>query len=94
MSQEVLGHFKKGPGETLDYTIEWTAWLDGDTINAVTDWALDGLTLESQSGSFTSLQTALLSGGTIGQRYKISNTIQTAASKIAVRSFYIDVVER
>ena len=95
MAQESLGTFKKGPTEVMDYTLEWDAFLVDDTISGTTTWTVPaGITKDSQAGGVTSLQSVWISGGTIGQRYKISNTIVTTAGVTAKRSFYIDVVER
>ena len=70
----------KDPAEVLDYDIDWTLRLAGDTIVTST-WSMvttDGL-LTIASQSFTTLITkAVLSGGTLGFVYILQNMVTTA----------------
>jgi hypothetical protein len=69
----------KDPNEVLDYQIDWSDRLDGDTIDAST-WAFasgDGM-LVMDSDSFTGTTTTLwLSGGTLNATYEVTNHITT-----------------
>lgn len=72
----------KDPDEILDFSIDWSARLDGDTISTVT-WANAtpaGLTRTAQqtSGAVT---TAFFSGGTEGETYFVTCTIDTAGGR-------------
>ena len=71
--------FQKDPNAQLDYVIDWSSWLNGDTIvNSV--WIVpSGIDLVDQS--FTNQNATIwLSGGTIGARYRVTNRITTSTS--------------
>ena len=78
--------------DVADYTVDWTQWLDGDTI-ATSDFSVSaGMTIESQSNNATS-GTVVLSGGTAGNNYTVTHSITTAGSLEAQRSFVVRVRE-
>lgn len=86
----------KDPAATLDYSADWNAWLDGDTILTSTWEAPTGITVESSpapshAGGVT---TVWLSGGTAGERYAVVNHVVTAAGRIDERTLYVHVMER
>ena len=86
--------FHKDPDATLDYNVNWADWLDtGDTISSVSFDADDGITIDSESNTNT-VATAVISGGTVGTRYKITCSIVTANGDEDDRSFYIRVREK
>lgn len=66
----------KDPDEVLDYVIDWTARLAGDTIVTSTWEVPTGLTKGSDSAT-ASTTTVWLSGGTLNERYEITNRIVT-----------------
>lgn len=70
----------KDPDEVLDYQIDWTTRLDGDTIATSTWIVADGITKDSDSNT-TTATTIWLSGGTIGDRYELTNRITTAGGR-------------
>lgn len=67
----------KDPDEVLDYEIDWTARLAGDTISTSTWTVPSGITKNSDT-SAASTTTIWLSSGTIGTSYSILNRIVTA----------------
>ena len=76
----------------LDYQIDWTTWLDGDTI-ATSTWIVPaGITRDSDSKSNTAT-TIWLSGGTDGEVYEIVNRITTAGGRTQDRTVSITVKE-
>ena len=79
----------------LDYTIDWTKWLDevGDTIETSTWIVPTGLTKVTETNT-TKLATVWLSGGTVGMNYTVTNRITTAAGRADDRSITIRVRER
>jgi hypothetical protein len=85
--------FLKDPDSTLDYTLDWTAWLDGDTITSSTWTVPAGLVQESATYT-TTTATIWLSGGIAGNDYVITNSIVTAAGRIEDRSIRIRVIQR
>lgn len=81
--------FRKDPDAVLDYTVDWGAWLDGDTI-ATSDWVVpDGITEDAATNTTTSA-TIWLSGGTEGAAYRIVNRIVTAAGRTDDRTIVIN----
>jgi hypothetical protein len=83
----------KNPNADLDYSIDWTAWLAGDTIST-SAW-----TIPSDSGIVGHTQTILtgnhtitwLSGGTPGGPYRITNRIVTAGARTDERSLEVTI---
>lgn len=70
----------KDPDSILDYSIDWSNWLEGDTLQSV-DWFLPaGITKENQSNT-TTVATVWLSGGADGNVYNIVCRIVTAGGR-------------
>ena len=86
--------FIKDPQAVLNYSVDWSLWLAaGDTI-ATSAWTVPaGLTLVSQSNNAT-MATVVVSGGTVGVNYVITNHITTAASRQDDRSIVLQVEDR
>lgn len=90
----------KDPEATLDYSIDWTNWMPtSDTINTST-WAVtspsgdsDPITVSSDSET-SYVATAVLTGGTAGNSYTITNTIATVNNITDRRNFRIFVKNR
>jgi len=99
--QDRVGHFiEKDPYAVLDYSLDFQNWLpSGDTISSVTVTAetISGdaapLTIDSTSNT-TTVATANISGGTVGNIYNVEYKIETANSLRDSRNFRIKVVER
>lgn len=85
--------FLKDPDSVLDYVIDWSDWLDGDTISTST-WATpSGITKDSDSNN-TTTTTIWLSGGTLGKTYRITNRIVTAAGRTADETFKVKMINK
>ena len=86
----------KDPDAVLDYSIDWSAWLDGDTIST-SSWAIDegdaSLVIDSDTKS-TTATTVWLSGGTLGYEYLVRNRIVTNGGRTDDRSIAIKVVQK
>lgn len=82
----------KDPDARLDYVINWTTWLDGDTLNAVT-WVIPtGIT--EGTGAYAStfdgqIATVWLSGGTLHSKYDIVCRITTSLGRIDDYTFTV-----
>ncbi len=88
-----LRTFVKDPDSTLDYSIDWTRWLNGDTIVNST-WAVgDGITKSSVTNT-TTQATVWLAGGTAGTSYTATNTIITAAGLTVERSIEVTIASK
>ena len=71
----------KDPDELLDYVIDWTDALGGDTI-AASAWTVPvGITGTMQSNTETSA-TIWISGGELDQNYTLLNQITTAGGRV------------
>ncbi|MBI4905706.1 MAG: hypothetical protein HY820_18885 [Acidobacteria bacterium] len=85
--------FAKDPNSVLDYSIDWTRWLDGDAI-ATSEWIVpDGLT-KVTDGRTTKTATVWLSSGSAGQSYTVTNRITTSGGRTEDRSFTVKIEER
>lgn len=83
--------FEQGPDEVVDYGFSWASRLDGDTIAMSTFELPDGLTSVSEGrGTDTDTETVIfVSGAQEGSRYRIVNTITTAAGRTWTRTIWI-----
>lgn len=85
--------YAKDPDAVLDYLIDWTAWLDGDTI-ATSTWTVEtGLTKDSDSNT-TTTTTIWVSGGTAGTNYEATNHIVTDGGREDDRTLTFIIRER
>ena len=82
----ILGRFTKQPGETLDYDIDFSEWFvgrsDAPTSHTVTVPAGITKVADSRDGNVVKV---VLSGGTSGEKYKITVTLTTNASPALVK---------
>ena len=90
------GYFvKKDPQAVLDYTVDYTNFLQtGDSIASQTTTADTGLTVDSSSiiGSSKKI-TMNLSGGTVNTTYEVKLTAVTANSLTFVHRFKVKCEE-
>lgn len=89
----IIASFDKDPDETLDFTIDWAAWLDDDTISSSV-WSVPSGLTEGSSSYGNTTTTLWASGGTDGTDYRCTNTIVTAAGRTVQRTIMIRVKER
>lgn len=83
----------KDPASVLDYKVEWSTWLADDTIDTSSWTVPTGITKDSDTHT-TTAATIWLSGGTVGETYKLTNRITTAGGRTDERSFTISIRER
>lgn len=84
-------YFEKDPLATLDYTVDWSDWLDaGDTIDTST-WTIDAGITSSLESNTTTTATVWLSGGVSGTSYNVVNIITTTLGRIQPRTLTIFV---
>jgi hypothetical protein len=85
--------FAKDKDSLLDYQIDWSRWLDGDTISSST-WTANG-DIEIVSSSNTATATTVwLTGGVVGKNYRLTNHIITAAGRAEDRTITVKVRQR
>ena len=84
----------KDPVEVLDYQLDWSARLSGDTITT-SNWTVSptGVTLADDTYTDTA-STVWLSGGALGDSYKLRNVITTAAGRTMVETISITLQEQ
>lgn len=85
--------FIKDPSAILDYTIDWTDWLEADTISS-SSWTIPAGLTKTSEATTTKKATAWLSGGTLGQFYTVTNRVVTAGGRTDERSIVIVVAQR
>lgn len=90
--------FTHDPNATLDYAVDWSAWLvDDDAISSI-DVAVEAgsVTVESDPApSHTGgVVTAWLSGGTVGEESTVRFRITTTDGRTDDRSIYLTIRER
>lgn len=87
-----INWFTKDPDARLDFSVDWTAWLDGDTIVA-SEWTPVGLTVDTPIVA-AGKTTAWVSGGLPGSTHRLTNRITTSTGRIDDRTLLIRVLER
>lgn len=85
--------FTKDPDATLDYEVDWTDWLNGDTITASAFTVPTGITLATQLHT-DSKAVVWLSGGTVGSKYDVVNRITTAGGRTDDRTIRIVIQQK
>lgn len=85
--------FLKDPHATLDYSIDWSRWLESDTINTSSWIVPTGLTQTAASAS-PQVATIWLSGGVTGTTYTVINRITTNGGRTDDRSITVKVEDR
>lgn len=99
----------KDPDETLDFRFDWAPlvngtgdsnWLDQTTspvemISSQTTTADTGLTVDNSGiTNNNTTVTVILSGGTAGNKYKVTNRITTSNSQVAERTAIVYIADR
>ena len=86
--------YRQDPDAVLDYTFNWSDWLDGsDELASHTIDAEDGITVDSSSHTATAV-TVWLSGGTVGEDYSVTCHITTNDGRADDRTMTLRVRER
>jgi len=83
----IITNLHQTPSDTLDYTIDFTSWLQlvSDTISSVT-WTIPAALTASSQSNTTYTATTYLAGGTRGQSYRVDCQITTAASPARLKT--------
>lgn len=80
----------KAAASNLDYTVDWSQWLEGDTIASVTVTG-NGVTIGTTE--FTSTQVSfMVSGGTLNTIASVVVEITTAIGRIEQQTFYLNIL--
>lgn len=83
----------KDPEENLNYDLDWTFWLEGDTIVS-SSWDIPPeLQLVDQTFT-TTTSSAYIAGGTLGENYRISCTVNTQFGRTTKRTSVVRVTSK
>lgn len=90
--------YPKDPNATVDFSIDWSAWLTADEAITSAVWQSkpDGagaLTLGNTIDG-AAVQGIYVSGGLTGNRYRLTCHIETDAGRQADRSITVRVMEQ
>ncbi len=90
--------YLKDPSSSVDYSVDWSEWLSASEAIVSTTWSIDPAgvlapTLGAETASGTT-RSVFVSGGTLGERYRLSCHIQTDGDRTADRSVIIRIAER
>ncbi len=80
-----LSSYWQDKDEVVARTIDWTRWLDGDTISTST-WTATGITIDSSANTTTSATVTLSAAAGVTD---VVNTIVTAAGRTEQRTIRI-----
>jgi len=86
-------YFIKGQSSILDFSVDWTQWLDDDTLSSVVWTVPSGITKHDENNS-SYIATIWLSGGTLGQSYDIVCSITTIAGRVDSRTITVIIRDR
>lgn len=82
----------KDSDEVLDYSLNWSSALAGDTI-VTSNWAIsDSSLVENHSANTSTSAVIWLEDGTLNQTYTVTNTIVTAAGRTFQQSVNIRIL--
>ena len=83
----------KDPDATTDYGCDFTGWLQENETVTVSSWIIGaGLTgaTETNTGLITGV---MLSGGSEGSKYTVTNRVATSLGRTVDRSMIIECVQ-
>lgn len=85
----------KDPDAVLDYTIDWSLWLDaiGDTLVSASVETATGITCDSSSVVGKTV-VMWLSGGSEGQTHQVTCRVVTTGGRTDDRSIFVKILER
>jgi hypothetical protein len=83
----------KDPDEVLDYGIDWSLRLAGDTISTSTWIVPPGITMQTNSKTATTT-TIWLSAGVLDQTYEILNRIVSAGGRTMDQTVQLRLKEK
>lgn len=91
-----MSSFTHDPNAKLDYAVKWTTWLEAGETIATSTWIVPaGITQATPPpGEAAGVATIWLSGGTLGQVYRVTNRVTTSLGRTDDRSIQIYVQER
>lgn len=71
----------KDPDDVLDYGLNWTEWLDGDTLNSVVWTVLEGSIVKQSENVVGNVATVWFSGGVSKENCRVQCRITTVGGR-------------
>tara|TARA_R110000868_G_scaffold181848_1_gene422798 strand:- start:177 stop:521 length:345 start_codon:yes stop_codon:yes gene_type:complete len=101
-TDRIGSYINKDPESYLDYTVDWSDWMEVDDELAASSWAIqtiagDTAPLTTDANTFnssTNVATIFIRGGSVSNNYTITNTITTSNGLVSARYFRIFVQDR
>jgi hypothetical protein len=92
-----VSYYLKDPQSRVDYSIDWTGYLDGQAIES-SSWSIvpeesGGLTVDEQSRDLVRTA-ATIAGGQTGRVYSVSNKVILSDGRSDERSITLRVEQR
>ena len=85
-------YFFKSVPAVLDYTIDWSEWLEmGDTI-ATSSWSVPAGITDVIDSKTTTTTTIKVAAGVLGMQYQLINTITTVAGLTDTRTIVLTII--
>ena len=102
LKDRIGNYIQQDPQATLDYTIDWGEWIAVNNVVVTSSWGIesienDNTPMTTSSNGFDPLLSTtyiVLSGGTVGNHYRITNTITTSNNLTEERYFRIFIRDR
>lgn len=91
---QIYGRFSKQPNEVLDYDVDMTDWFSNraDSIASFTVSVPTGIT-EVGSNRNGNVIKIILSGGSIGEKYKVTVLVTTSTGVVKEVDFIVSIKE-
>lgn len=83
--------YSEAVGSKLDYSVDWSSWLETDEVISSSTWSVDStvtLSLEAINGGVTSVFVEDI-GLSRYRKVKVFNTIETDQGRVDTRYFVI-----
>jgi hypothetical protein len=89
-----MSTFTKDPDATLDYRVDWSAWMGDDDEIVTVEWLVpEALTVESDTNTETTA-TVWVSGGLAGTRLRVTCRITTTVGRIDDRTITLVIRDK
>jgi hypothetical protein len=89
-----MSTFTKDPDATLDYRVDWSAWMGDDDEIVTVEWLVpEALTVESDTNTETTA-TVWVSGGLAGTRLRVTCRITTTVGRVDDRTITLVIRDK
>lgn len=82
--------YEKDPAENANIIVDWTTWLEGDTI-ASSSWTVPAPFLIGTDGHNVSTANVWIDGGELGEHYFLSNEVTTVTGRSGKRTVVVRI---